>query len=217
MARGRSRGQRTPPGTGLGTLSAGRPSRSIVLVLLVAMLMSGSLASFTAKATRPAASSRPGTPKAKASRQTVTAGHPTSGAPRAATGQRGTYVALGDSYSSGEGLGDWLSGTDTKTGSKRNQCHRSPHAYPDLSPSVVLPNPQSTDRVSWLVCEALKRSVWVGYGRVGVGRASGQRGWHAWGQRFRGSSWCSAGDLEGDGRRVVPAGSGQRRQRPYLL
>ncbi|WP_197038179.1 MULTISPECIES: GDSL-type esterase/lipase family protein [Actinomycetes] len=35
------------------------------------------------------------------------------------------YVALGDSYSSGEGTGDYMAGTDTSV----NHCHRSPHAY----------------------------------------------------------------------------------------
>jgi lysophospholipase L1-like esterase len=36
------------------------------------------------------------------------------------------YVALGDSFQSGEGVGDYLSPTDTPG----NRCHRSPHAYP---------------------------------------------------------------------------------------
>lgn len=36
------------------------------------------------------------------------------------------YVALGDSYQSGEGAGDYLDGTDTSS----NKCHRSPNAYP---------------------------------------------------------------------------------------
>jgi hypothetical protein len=38
------------------------------------------------------------------------------------------YVALGDSYSSGEGDGNYLPGTDTST----DQCHRSTYAYPEL-------------------------------------------------------------------------------------
>ena len=38
------------------------------------------------------------------------------------------YTAMGDSYSSGEGTGDFLEGTDTSI----NQCHQSPHAYPAL-------------------------------------------------------------------------------------
>lgn len=39
---------------------------------------------------------------------------------------RAQYVALGDSFTSGEGAGDYLRGTDIKG----NRCHRSPHAYP---------------------------------------------------------------------------------------
>lgn len=39
-----------------------------------------------------------------------------------------TYAALGDSYSSGEGDGSFLTGTDTST----DQCHRSAVAYPEL-------------------------------------------------------------------------------------
>lgn len=57
------------------------------------------------------------------------------------------YVALGDSYASGEGLGSYLTGTDVKKGPKRNVCHRSPHAYSALTPHVVLPS--VTSRVSW--------------------------------------------------------------------
>lgn len=38
------------------------------------------------------------------------------------------YVALGDSFSSGEGTGVYTGGTDTAT----NHCHRSPLAYPSL-------------------------------------------------------------------------------------
>lgn len=37
------------------------------------------------------------------------------------------YVALGDSYQSGEGAGDYTGGTD----SDDNKCHRSAHAYPE--------------------------------------------------------------------------------------
>ncbi len=57
------------------------------------------------------------------------------------------YVALGDSYASGEGLGSYQAGTDVKKGRKRNVCHRSPHAYSSLTPHVVLPS--VTSRVSW--------------------------------------------------------------------
>jgi GDSL-like Lipase/Acylhydrolase family len=48
---------------------------------------------------------------------------PTAGIP-------GRYVALGDSYSAGEGTGDYLPGTDSP--SLFDTCHRSPHAYGPL-------------------------------------------------------------------------------------
>ena len=44
--------------------------------------------------------------------------------------QPGQYVALGDSYSSGEGTGNYLPGTDDP--SLFDTCHRSPHAYGPL-------------------------------------------------------------------------------------
>jgi hypothetical protein len=70
---------------------------------------------------------------------------PTSGS-GPATGA--TYVALGDSYSSGEGLGPFQAGTDVISGLKQNTCHRSASgAYSDLSPAIVLP--QVTDRAFW--------------------------------------------------------------------
>jgi hypothetical protein len=51
-----------------------------------------------------------------------------------------TYVALGDSYSAGEGLGPFEERTATGKGPQRNTCHRSKsHAYATLSPAVVLP------------------------------------------------------------------------------
>lgn len=48
-----------------------------------------------------------------------------SGAPASAGP---AYVALGDSYSSGEGDGDFVGGTDRAA----DHCHRSAHAYPEL-------------------------------------------------------------------------------------
>jgi hypothetical protein len=51
-----------------------------------------------------------------------------------------TYVALGDSYSSGEGLGHYEKGTN-EDGTNRNQCHRSTRdAYPVLTSPMVLPH-----------------------------------------------------------------------------
>jgi lysophospholipase L1-like esterase len=46
----------------------------------------------------------------------------------------GPYVALGDSFSSGEGAPPYLPGTDVGTGHPidRNHCHRSSLAYPSL-------------------------------------------------------------------------------------
>jgi hypothetical protein len=59
-----------------------------------------------------------------------------------------TYVALGDSYASGEGLSPYQAGTAVASGPEQNQCHRSvTQAYADLSPPVVLPN--VTDRAFW--------------------------------------------------------------------
>ena len=72
-------------------------------------------------------------------------------APRAAASGRlsgAAYVALGDSYASGEGLSPYEAGTDVASGPQRNQCHRSAtQAYADLSPPVVLPS--VTDRAFW--------------------------------------------------------------------
>lgn len=53
----------------------------------------------------------------------ATGGHHHGDAPRAAR-----YVALGDSYSSGEGTGIYFRATDTTA----NRCHRSPSAYAPL-------------------------------------------------------------------------------------
>lgn len=42
------------------------------------------------------------------------------------------YVAMGDSFSSGEGNPPFEVGSDVSEGSGKNQCHRSPEAYPRL-------------------------------------------------------------------------------------
>lgn len=42
------------------------------------------------------------------------------------------YVALGDSYQSGEGAGDYMGGTDTNDDVPSNMCHRSANAYPQV-------------------------------------------------------------------------------------
>ncbi|MGW2346879.1 SGNH/GDSL hydrolase family protein [Streptomyces sp. NPDC001661] len=49
-----------------------------------------------------------------------------------ASAATGPYVALGDSYSSGEGVGDYTSDSGS--------CHRSPHAYPQLWASANGPS-----------------------------------------------------------------------------
>lgn len=43
-----------------------------------------------------------------------------------------SYVALGDSYSSGEGAGSYLPGTDNYKNPSRNMCHTSTNSYPYL-------------------------------------------------------------------------------------
>jgi hypothetical protein len=69
-----------------------------------------------------------------------------------------TYVALGDSYSAGEGLGPFEAGTATSKGPHRNSCHRSKsQAYASLSPAVVLPQVKS--RGFWACSGATVRDV----------------------------------------------------------
>jgi lysophospholipase L1-like esterase len=43
------------------------------------------------------------------------------------------YVALGDSYSAGEGLAPFLPGTATSS----DRCHRSPRSYPEFERSLL--------------------------------------------------------------------------------
>ncbi len=50
------------------------------------------------------------------------------------------YIALGDSYAAGEGLGPFEAGTNNRNAVHRNTCHRSQRrAFSDLIPGVVLP------------------------------------------------------------------------------
>jgi hypothetical protein len=62
-----------------------------------------------------------------------------------------SYVAMGDSYSSGEGVGSYLAGSDTST----DTCHRSSLAYPEL---VTLPgqtapiSEQAGDTFDFIAC-----------------------------------------------------------------
>lgn len=58
-----------------------------------------------------------------------------------------TYVALGDSYSAGEGLGSYQTGTAVSSGPYKNTCHRSKsRAYAELADIVL---PQVHDRAYW--------------------------------------------------------------------
>jgi hypothetical protein len=69
-----------------------------------------------------------------------------------------TYVALGDSYSSGEGLGAFQSGTAVPMGPYKNTCHRSARsAYADLSPAVVLPTVKN--RAFWACSGATVQDI----------------------------------------------------------
>lgn len=65
---------------------------------------------------------------------------PCAGAIASGPASGAAYVALGDSYAAGEGLGPFEVGTDTNSGAHRNRCHRSrARAFSDLTPAVVLP------------------------------------------------------------------------------
>lgn len=84
-----------------------------------------------------------------------------------------TYVALGDSYSSGEGLGPFQAGTDVSGGLTKNTCHRSASgAYSDLSPAIVLP--QVTDRAFWACSGATTKDMLNVPGTDGTPKQYGQ-------------------------------------------
>jgi Putative Ig domain len=80
-------------------------------------------------------------------------------APAYAGGPRtdAVYVALGDSYASGEGLGEsagkYEDGTDTPNGTQRNMCHRSiadAYAVKQVNAKyTVRPAVKATDRSFW--------------------------------------------------------------------
>jgi hypothetical protein len=83
------------------------------------------------------------------------------------------YVALGDSYSAGEGLGGFEKGTDIDKGTGRNQCHRSAKdAYPVLRPAVVLP--QVTSRAFYACSGATSKDMMSLPPQKGDGRQVGQ-------------------------------------------
>jgi lysophospholipase L1-like esterase len=61
-----------------------------------------------------------------------------------------TFVALGDSYSSGEGVAPFVSGTATS----RNRCHRSPQAYAERLRGMGMPSVPAAFR--FLACSGAK-------------------------------------------------------------
>lgn len=76
------------------------------------------------------------------------ASHGRQGQVTSLPGRGATYVALGDSYSAGEGLHPFQDGTNVSKGASRNECHRSTqYAYSDVQPAIVLP--LVTDRSFW--------------------------------------------------------------------
>ncbi|MBM2623372.1 putative Ig domain-containing protein [Actinoplanes sp. LDG1-06] len=82
------------------------------------------------------------------------AGGPRSGA---------IYVALGDSYASGEGLGPFEAGTDTPNGAKTNMCHRSKvdaYAVKVVNGKyLVRPGVKATERAFWACSGATTESM----------------------------------------------------------
>ena len=90
-----------------------------------------------------------------------------------------TYVALGDSYAAGEGLGDFetnpvntddpptLNKKGENTNPQKNMCHRSLHnAYGSVAPSdrIVLPNLPDSERANWACSGALSTDMLVPQG-----------------------------------------------------
>lgn len=69
---------------------------------------------------------------------------PAAGAQVDAAAATASYVALGDSFSSGEGVPPFLAGTNTAS----NQCHRSTRAYPAVIAGQVGVPPRTQSR-SW--------------------------------------------------------------------
>ncbi|MCW2810025.1 MAG: putative lipase [Friedmanniella sp.] len=104
------------------------PLRRLRPVLLALSLVAAS----TTLATGPAQAA--GTSSGARARTTTTAPGPPA-----------RYVALGDSYASGEGLPPYEAGTDTLT----NRCHRSAdQSYPEVLTSVPLPDFNRLDSVA---------------------------------------------------------------------
>ena len=88
----------------------------------------------------------------------------------------GEYVALGDSYSSGEGVGSYTADTNT-TGS--NECHRSMLAYPEL---VANAQGYGQSNLDFAACSgAVVANLWGINGNSstpGTAGLPGQGGWN---------------------------------------
>jgi GDSL-like Lipase/Acylhydrolase family len=88
----------------------------------------------------------------------------------------GTYVALGDSYSSGEGVAPYFGNTDS-TGV--NECHDSTRAYPVRVARFLRFYPHHTGQFGFEACSgAAVPDVW-GTSGPGTGVVGGQGQWNA--------------------------------------
>lgn len=97
-----------------------------------------------------------------------------------------TYVALGDSYAAGEGLGPFEIGTDvapTASGPNRNSlknlCHRSQSgAYGSTQPSgqIVLPTLANAQRANWACSGARTTDMLISQGGLSINGSYYQHG-----------------------------------------
>jgi hypothetical protein len=87
--------------------------------------------------------------------------------------QDATYVAIGDGYASGEGLGPYQAGTAVPKGGSADTCHRSARAaYPDLA--TVVPSVRSSQRAFWACSGATVADMEETPGTDGSPAESGQ-------------------------------------------
>jgi hypothetical protein len=103
--------------------------------------------------------------KTATSTPTTTATPTTSGPPP--TGH--VYVALGDSYAAGEGLGPYVPGTQVDEGVFRNTCHRSADAYASqVNDEGFLVRPQvlPVDREFWACSGATTSTLGIAPGTL---------------------------------------------------
>ncbi len=88
---------------------------------------------------------------------------------------RTTYIALGDSFSSGEGVPPYFNGTDTAA----NQCHDSTRAYPVTVATTLGDYPNPAGNFGFHACSgAVVADVW-GTNGPGVGTIGGIGQWNA--------------------------------------